>query len=370
MNQHLLSRIPPARRGQRGLSIMELMISMAIGLMILTGLTLLFVSSSSSTRELVKSAQQLENGRFAIETLRQDLMLAGFYGRLGTLPAAPASIPDPCDVSSTTTLYNALPVGVQIIDGTATRPSCIPAADIVSGTDIIVVRRASTQAISAGAATINGEIYIQANPVLAQIQTGNGSNMTTASAASGAATTVFNRDGTAAPIRKYNVIIYYVAPCSVPAGGGTACTGSTDDLGKPIPSLKRRYLTVSGGVASMVAETLVEGIQNLQVEIGIDDTPATVGTLTGYTGDGSVDRYSACTTSSACSVADMSNVVAARVYVLARNTETTTGHIETKTYSMGALASAVAPAVPPDAYKRHVYSTEVRIINMAGRRET
>ena len=370
MNLHLVSRIPPVRRGQRGLSIMELMISMSIGLMILTGLTLLFVNSSNSTRELVKSAQQLENGRFAIETLRQDLMLAGFYGRLGALPAAPASIPDPCDVSSATTLYNATPVGVQIFDSSAARPSCIPAADIVAGTDIIVVRRASTQVISAGTATINGEIYIQSNAVLAEIQTGNGSTMTSASAANGLAATVLNKDGTAAPIRKYNVIIYYVAPCSVPAGGGTTCTGSTDDLGKRIPTLKRRYLTVSGGVASMVAEALVEGVDNLQVEIGIDDTPTAVGSLTGYAGDGSVDRYSACTTSSVCSVTDLSNVVAARVYVLARNTETTTGHIETKTYSLGALASAVAPAVPPDAYKRHVYSTEVRIINMAGRRET
>lgn len=363
-------------RRQRGLSIIELMIAIAIGLIILTGLTGLFVNSSNSTRELVKSAQQLENGRFAIETLRQDLMLAGFYGQFSSLPAAPTSIPDPCAVGSVggsgTTLYDALPIGVQIIDSTGTRPSCIPPADYLAGTDIIVVRRTSTQVVAAGSATINGEIYLQATPADAQIQTGNGSTMTTATRANGTsastAPVLLNKSGTASPIRKYNVSIYYIAPCSVPAGGGTTCTGATDDLGKPVPSLKRRYLTVSGGTATMVAETIVEGIQNLQVEVGIDDTPSTTGALTGFPGDGSVDRYSACTSSASCSVTDFSNVVATRVYVLARNSESSPGYLDTKTYAMGSLASAAGPY--NDAFKRHVYSTEVRIVNMAGRRES
>ena len=255
MNQLAVSRIPQARHRQRGLSIMELMIAIGLSLVILTGLSFLFVNSSTSTREFVKSAQQLENGRFAVETLRQDLMLAGFYGRFGVLPDAPASIPDPCDLN-TAAMYIALPISVQIIDSTGARPWCIPAADYVPGTDIIVVRRASTQVVSMGSATVNGETYIQANPILAEIQTGNGSIMTNASAANGTATLVRNKDSTAAPIRKYNVSIYYVAPCSVPTGGGSTCTGATDDLGKPIPSLKRRYLTVAGGVAAMVPEAL------------------------------------------------------------------------------------------------------------------
>lgn len=366
----------PAARRQRGFSLIELMIAITIGLIILSGMSALFVTSSNSTRELVKSAQQLENGRFAIETLRQDLMLAGYYGRFSALAAAPAALPDPCAVGSVgaagSTLYDALPLGVQIIDSTGTRPSCIPSADYLAGTDIIVVRRASTQVVSAGTAVTSGEIYIQSNPATAEIQTGNGATMTTATRANGGAAStapsLLKKDGTAAPIRKYNVSIYYIAPCSVPNGGGTTCTGTADDLGKPIPSLKRRYLTVSGGVATMVAETIVEGIENVQVEIGIDDTPVAVGALTGFPGDGSVDRYSACTTSAPCSAADLYNVVAARVYLLARNTEVSLGYIDTKTYSLGSLSIAAGPF--NNAYRRHVYSTEVRIINMSGRRES
>lgn len=362
------TRSTGARHRQAGLSVIELMISITIGLIILTGLSLMFVSTSNSTREVVKAAQQLENGRFAIETLRQEIMLAGFYGQFSTLPAAPASIPDPCDVSSAATLYNALPIAVQIIDSTGTRPSCIPSADHVAGTDILVVRRASTQAIAAGSATTSAQYYIQANAVTAAIQSGNGSSMTTSSAADGSAATILNKDGTAAPIRQYNVVIYYVAPCSVPAGGGTTCTGATDDGGKPVPSLKRRYLSVASGAAAMVAETIVEGIQSLQVEVGVDDNPTTVGTLTGYPGDGAVDRYTACTSSTACSVTDFANVVSARVYVLARNTESTTGYVNNKSYVMGALGGTVSGG--GDGFKRHVYGAEVRIVNMAGRRET
>ena len=365
-------RLIPAARRQRGFSLIELMIAIAIGLIILAGMSALFVTSSNSTRELVKSAQQLENGRFAIETLRQDLILAGFYGQFSSLPAAPALVPDPCDVSSATTLYNALPIAVQIVDSTGTRPSCIPSADHVAGTDIIIVRRASTQAVAVGTNTVSGEVYLQATPSTAEIQTGDGQVLTNARRANGTAASatppLLNKDGSAAPIRKYNVSIYYIAPCSVPAGGGTTCTGATDDLGKPVPSLKRRYLTVSGGVASLLAETIVEGIQNLQVEVGIDDTPTALGALTGFPGDGSVDRYSACTSSTPCSVPDLSNVVAARVYLLARNSDVSAGYSDTKTYSLGSLAAAVVPYNDP--YKRHVYSTELRIVNMAGRRES
>ena len=105
----------------------------------------------------------------------------------------------------------------------------------------------------------------------------------------------------------------------------------------------------------------------MQVELGIDDTPSGTTALTGYRGDGSVDRYSACTSSTPCNVTDLYNAVAARVYVLARNTESTAGHNDTKTYSLGALSAAAGPFADP--YKRHVYSMNLRIINMAGRRE-
>ena len=39
--------------------------------------------------------------------------------------------------------------------------------------------------------------------------------------------TLRNKDfASYSPIRRYHVHIYFIAPCSVPAGGGSVCTGS------------------------------------------------------------------------------------------------------------------------------------------------
>ena len=54
------------RRAQQGLSLLELMIALTIGLGLLAGLTSVFVNSSRSHTELARASQQIENGRFAI----------------------------------------------------------------------------------------------------------------------------------------------------------------------------------------------------------------------------------------------------------------------------------------------------------------
>src|SRR5438270_9891810 len=92
----------------RGFSLIELMIAMTIGLLLLGGMTLVFVNSSEANRELQKTAQEIENGCYAIDVVSQDLRHAGFYGHLSVLPAAPAVVPDPCEISSTANLNDAL----------------------------------------------------------------------------------------------------------------------------------------------------------------------------------------------------------------------------------------------------------------------
>ena len=69
------------RRAQQGLSLLELMIALTIGLGLLAGLTTVFVNSSRSHTELARASQQIENGRFAIQTLQENIWHAGYYGR-------------------------------------------------------------------------------------------------------------------------------------------------------------------------------------------------------------------------------------------------------------------------------------------------
>jgi type IV pilus assembly protein PilW len=59
-------------------------------------------------------------------------------------------------------------------------------------------------------------------------------------------------------------------------------------------------------------------------------------------------------------------VAAVKLYVLARNRDTSPGHTDTKAYTLGSVAVAAAN----DGYKRHVFQTTVRLANISGRRET
>ena len=61
------------------------------------------------------------------------------------------------------------------------------------------------------------------------------------------------------------------------------------------------------------------------------------------------------------------NVTSARIYVLARSREASPNYTDTKTYTLGS-AGAVGPF--NDNFKRHVFTTTVRLTNVAGRRVT
>lgn len=65
---------------QRGLSLVELLIAMALGLLLLAGVIQVVLSSKRSYQNSVALAELQENGRFALEAIAQDLRHAGFTG--------------------------------------------------------------------------------------------------------------------------------------------------------------------------------------------------------------------------------------------------------------------------------------------------
>jgi type IV pilus assembly protein PilW len=359
-------RNSPSHHKQCGLSLVELMIALTIGLLLLTGLSLIFVNSSQANRELQKTAQQIENGRYAIDIVSQDLRHTGYYGHFYQLPDPPAALPlpDPCETASTTNLHAALALPIQgyrapnlntAPDVSTTTCALLTAANLKVGSDIVVVRRADTNALAATATATTNEVYIQATSLQAEVQKGNGAVVGN-NKASGGASTLLKKDGTPAPIRKYHVHVYFVAPCSVGSGTNGACQAGDD----AIPTLKRLELTSVAGTTIMRLSPLVEGIEYLKIEYGIDNFPATANGQTGLIGDATVDTYLA-----APGVGDWPQVIAANVYVLARNVEQTAGFTDDKTYTLGAAA---VPAFN-DRFRRHVYTAALRMANSAGRRE-
>ena len=94
----------------------------------------------------------------------------------------------------------------------------------------------------------------------------------------------------------------------------------------------------------MQTECLATGIENLQIEYGIDTTE-----------DGHPNMYS-----SNPSLAEIQGVVAARIFLLARTTGIDTRYTNNKTYSI----SNAADFNPTDSFHRRVFSTNVSIQNI------
>lgn len=342
----------------RGFSLVELMVALALAGILLLGLAVFFVSSSRSYSEAERVSRQIENGRYASSLIAEEIRHAGFYGEVKNvtlLPTSPApssliplpgAIPNPCD-TAIANVKAAVPLPIQGVDSPGAAPTCI--TDALAGTDMIVIRRANTTTVTAATAdaTANG-YYTQTT------------NCTTASpvfqiAVSGASPSNFtltDRDcATVMPVRQYHVYIYYVGTCSVSTGANGVCQNTDAAL----PTLKRAELT-AGGTWNHVP--LVEGIENLQFEYGLDTT---------VPGDGEADTF----TAAPASVAQWAQVVAVRVHVLARNTEASTGFTDTKTYALGNNADGSSNTVTPGgSFRRHNYTALVRVTNVSQRLET
>jgi prepilin-type N-terminal cleavage/methylation domain-containing protein len=195
------------------------------------------------------------------------------------------------------------------------------------------------------------------------------------------ATTLPITGGTISNQRKFISNIYYISNFPNP-----------DYPGQVIPTLVRSPFDLAGGVLAQQAPVpLIDGVEGFRVVIGVDDVSKT-GAPVDYTaavnwanpnnlvlptnrGDGVPDVYVRCTTAAPCTLSQLMNAVAVKVYMLVRDRDPTLGYVDPKTYCLGEPnANGSCPAAsqytPNDAYKRHMYVTTVRINNVAGRRET
>lgn len=339
---HLLLPLPPVRRraarltcAQAGFSVVELMVAMTVGLLLLAGLATLFANSSRSGNELEKSVRQLENGRYALELINDDIAMAGYFGEI-SLTDATRTTPDACATAAVGLGFQAsstvqVPVALR---GIASDEAATCLTNRLASTPALVVHRLETSRQLPGTATA-GAWHLQtsrcredpANPAFILSQQTADFTLRGLSCASVLA------------VQRYITRIYYIASCN-------EC--GVDN----VPTLKQAELVGS----AMVVSPLAEGVQALAFEFGFDtdDDGEPNQYLTGLSGDaGEADN-------------DWAHVVGVRVHMLSRATETSPGHVDAKTYSMGP-DSTEGPF--NDAFKRRAYTLTSRINNVAGPRE-
>lgn len=336
------------RSRQTGLSLVELLVSITLGLMILSGVLVVFVNTSAARNEVERTSRQIENGRYASELLSEDLRLAGFYGELdaGSIPAPGALPADPCSLSVAN--WNAwMPVHIQGYDnGTGLAATTCVLANLKPNTDVVVIRRARTcvAGVAGCEAAVNGKPYVQASLCSTQaVQHKLGLE---------GAAGLFDRQkkncdaADPAGKREYLVRIYFVS--------------NDNGAGQNVPTLKRLELTGAG----WDTVPLVEGIEEFQLQYGVDGD-----------GDGVPDAYvadpSTYPIAAPTPLSSWMNVVTVQFHLLARNIETSPKYVDTKTYHLGNDAAGNEIQVTPgQGFRRHVYSSLVRIANPAGRRDT
>jgi len=339
-----LGGISPAR--QAGLTLVELMVAITLGLMILSGVLTVFFNTSAARNEVERTSRQIENGRHAVQILSTDLRLAGFFGEFdpGSV-AAPTALPaDPCSLAAAD-WQQWLPFHVLGFDNAGFASANCALPNLKPGTDVVLLRRARTclaggpgcDVVAAGMPYVQVSLCAsEATPLKIGLEGGTTFDLKSKDCAG------------AAERRQYYTHIYFV---------------STDNgIGDAVPTLMRLELTGSG----WSAVPLVEGIEEFQVEYGLDSD-----------GDGAPDAYvanpsdwpkGACM--GACPANNWLNVVTVRFHLLARNLDASPSYTDTKTYELG-LDDNGNPVTftPGGSYRRHVYGGVVRIVNAAGRRD-
>lgn len=380
-----------------GMSLVELMIALAIGSLLLLGLVSTFRNSSETQRELEKSNQLIENGRYALDLIYQDLRHAGYYGFYYGASTLPTALPDPC-ATDAASLEVALNVPVQgyaaaniaaiadINHANTCEAGLLTAANLKPGSDILVVRRLDTGVLQ-GAAPSNKEIYMQANVNSFAIQIGNNAagtidaNVIGSKTADNQSQSLYKYPPAPTPasqgddpddvgyddwadIRKLHVHIYFVAPCRYGSGANGVCQNGDDT----VPTLKRLELGPDeGGTATiMKLMPIVDGIEFLKFRYGVDDTPSATNMATNAPGDGVADLYANSPT-----LAQTPNITTVTATLLARTLTESRGYQDDKVYDIAGMIYDPDPsdAVADDSFKRHVYTTVVHLMNIAGRRE-
>ena len=400
------------RRTYQGFSLVELMISLVIGLVILGALVTLFSSTSRANREMATANSVIENGRFAIQLLENDVVHGGFWGThvpvfddqtSEEIPAdVPTLVPDPCltyntanwDLEYVDALIG-IPVQVYGDDVFADATTCDEASifvedDAQPNSDVLVVRHADTCEAGVGACEPDaiGNLYFQsslcttedcATPPDVILPRPFVLDRTLADSTADEALFRFRqRDGEDRATKRLFVSnIYYVENRVID--------------GQTIPTLVRSAFD-AGVPAHTPPEPLVEGVEAIRVELGVDnlsqtgadvDFSAQVAWADDTTrvvalnrGDGMPDGLFRLCSANPCYNTDpaqdalhaftLTNVVAVRIHVLARSRDETRGYTDTKTYRLGNSTTVYGPY--NDGFKRHVYTTTVRLPNIAGRR--
>ncbi|MBL4819565.1 MAG: PilW family protein [Gammaproteobacteria bacterium] len=307
---------------QAGFTIIELLVSMGLGLTLIAGAVNVFIQSNRSAQQDEQISIMLDNGRFIMRLVGRELAMAGYWGKYLDV----ATISEHASVNVGTDCGNGVDDwamdlrGVEILNNVTTATvaanfNCLPSASIVAGSDILGIKRVADNETADGSID-GGTMYLRTNGAGAQLFMGGGAGTPPAL-------------GGDEVNWAYMPTIFYLRDYAVTPG---------DNL----PSLCRAFLN-STSPPDMENQCLVDGVEDLQIEFGVDTDRDFV-----------ADYYTGSPTA-----AEMINSVAARIHILVRSVDSVPNYLNDKTYVLGTKNVAAAN----DSFYRRVFSTTILLRN-------
>ena len=292
-----------SRKNQAGLTMVELLVALAIGSFLIIGAVQIYNQSRQAFVVNESIARVQETAQFAMDTIEADLRMASNWGRTSRALAIdgrsvlgdpnPMSLPEPTECGDGWALNIAMTVDGEN-NGYSLLCGAQPAAQ--AGSDSFTVRRATVDPVALEA----GRLQLQTTRIQGAIF------------ADGNIPAPF----TPADSTTHNLLVntYYVANDS-PLIPGT-------------PTLRRKTLTVSSGAPDIDDIEIAPGVENLQIQFGVDVDE-----------DNTVDRYvnpgHDIYNPAASGYVPGARIITARIWLVVRGLNPEVGIIDNRDYEPG-----------------------------------
>jgi type IV pilus assembly protein PilW len=319
--------------GERGVSMIELLVAMTIGALLIFGATQVYVDSKRTYDTNESTARLQETARYAMSVLEPDIRMSNYWGLVkgsgvitNQVSRTETSAGDPTECGAN--FARDLMLNIEGTDGSANFACTDWRDDAVASADTITIRRAATTPSS----VTTGKLQICSTRVVGELVEDSGSC-------------------TAAPAGQVNDLIvnsYYIAK---------------DSNGQPgVPSL-RRIALVSG--PEFQPEEIIPGVEDMQIQFGIDPSGAS-GVATRYVNPEDVGAGE--------------QIVSVRIWLLVRAETTEVGFTDGRTYEyadrneeangttndLNAADAATKAYAPADGFRRLLVSRTIQLRNALG----
>ncbi len=301
-------------QAQHGFSLVELMISMAIGLFLMAGVFTVYINTRDSQQMVADEVGMLDEARFALEVMSYDLRHAGGFGRINE--------PELVDYSLANGLIaNDCGANASGVDWTLDAYSLVYAYDEGTGDGVKNIATCATNYLRGDTLEVR---YALGTPVVAL----QSNKLYLNSDVHGATYFIGN---TPPDVTKQNfeavANAYYISSDSYAAGDG-------------IPSLRRVSLQPGPVISDQM---ILSGVEDLQVMYGLD-----------MDDDGSVDTYS-----DPAPAIVWDSIRSVQIWLVVRSTDLQPDLDTTASYTMAGQVFNY----PNDGYRRVMLSTLVSLRN-------